>query len=233
MIGDNILILAPHCDDEVLGCGGAIDILVKEGKTVIVAIVTNGHIGAPELFKKEGTAKVRREAVNAGDFLGVKNVEFMDFPGPRLDSVPSYQISLAISELIKKYKINTLFIPHRGDLHKDHRISYEAALVAGRPTSGSTVKTILSYETLSETEWAAPFAEDAFIPTVYIDISESMNRKKEAFAIYTTQIRPHPHPRSLQNIESLAQRRGATVGMQYAEAFMLVRSLTNIKSTNH
>ena len=224
MIGDRILVIAPHCDDEVLGCGGVIKKFVEQGKSVHVAIVTNGNIGAPELFKAEGTAKVREEAVHANNFLGVKEVIFLDFPGPRLDSVPSYKIAMAFSKTIDKHKIDTLFIPHRGDLHKDHRITYEAALVAARPTADATVNTVLAYETLSETEWAAPFGDDAFIPNIFIDIEETLEYKKNAFKIYTTQLRKFPHPRSIKGIENLAMYRGATVGLEAAECFMMVRA---------
>lgn len=222
---EKILILAPHCDDEILGCGGAIARYIEEGVAVYVAVVTNGHIGAPELFSEEGTKQVRKEAVEAHQFLGVEETFFLDFPAPKLDSVPSYKLSIEVNKLIKTHQITTLYIPHRGDIHKDHRLTYEAALVAARPVNGCTVRKIYAYETLSETEWAAPFGDDMFIPTMFVDITEHIEKKKRAFQFFETQIKEFPHSRSLKSIEILSNYRGATVGINNAEAFMLVREI--------
>lgn len=222
---NNILIVAPHCDDEILGCGGIMAKYVDKGADVYVAIITNGHLGAPELFKKEGTEKVRAEAVQSHKFLGVKETFFLDFPAIRLDTTPAYQISLRLSEIIKNAGIDTLYLPHRGDIHKDHRITFEAALVAARPIDNNPVKRIYAYETLSETEWAPPFGDDAFIPTVFEDVTGYIEKKQEAFKFFTTQLKTFPHPRSLKGMESLANFRGSTIGVNFAEAFMLIREI--------
>lgn len=221
----NILVLAPHNDDEVLGCGGVMAKYIKEGKKVIVAVVTNGHLGAPELFSKEGTEKVRKEALEAHSYLGVSETVFLDFPAINLDALPAYKLSLAISKIIKKFEIDTLFIPHRGDIHKDHKITYEAALVAARPIDGCTVKRIYAYETLSETEWAAPFGDDVFIPNVFVNIENEIEDKLKAFRFFSTQIKQFPHSRSPEIIRVLSNYRGATVGFSNAEAFTLIRSI--------
>jgi len=222
---NNILIVAPHCDDEILGCGGIMTKYLASGKNVYVAIVTNGHIGAPELFSKEGTEKVRSEALQAHHYLGVNQTIFLDFPAVNLDALPVYKLSLAISNVIKEFAIDTMFIPHRGDIHKDHRITYEAALVAARPINKCTVKRIYAYETLSETEWAAPFGDDVFIPTVFVNIENEIQEKLKAFAFFSTQIKEFPHSRSPEIIMALSNLRGATVGCANAEAFMLIRSI--------
>ena len=138
----NVLIVAPHCDDEVLGCGGVIEKHAKASDNVFVLMITNGHIGAPELFKAEDTAQNRVEAKAANDFLGVKEVIFFDFPAPRLDSIPSYTISLAISKVIRGKEIETMYIPHKGDIHRDHFVTHECSLVAARPINNCSVKTI-------------------------------------------------------------------------------------------
>ena len=223
----NVLIVAPHADDEILGCGGIMAKSQIKDVAVYVAIVTNGNLGAPELFKKEGTEKVRSEALEAHRFLGVKKTFFLDFPAPRLDTIPSYKLSLELEKIIRENQITDLYLPHRGDIHKDHRITYEAALVSARPINKNPVKRILSYETLSETEWAAPFSDDAFIPTVFEDISEFIKIKKKAFQFFTTQEKRFPHPRSLKTIEILSNFRGATIGVNNAEAFMLIREIKN------
>lgn len=221
----SILIVAPHADDEILGCGGIMAKNKKENIEVYVAIVTNGYLGAPELFKIEGTERVRSEALKAHQYLGIKKTYFLDFPAPRLDTIPSYKLSMRLEGIIRENEITDLYIPHRGDIHKDHRITFEAALVSARPINNNPVKRIYTYETLSETEWAAPFGDDAFIPTVFEDISNHIEEKKEAFKYFTTQIKEFPHPRSLESIENLSKLRGATVGFINAEAFMLIREI--------
>ena len=221
---NKILIIAPHPDDEILGCGGVIAKYIAQKKEIYIAVATNGHLGAPELFPKEGTQKVQKEAIQSHQFLGVKKTIFLNFPVLQLESSPSYKLSIAISKLIKEFKIDTMLIPHRGDIHKDHRICFEAALVAARPLHCS-VKKILAYETLSETEWAAPFGDDAFIPTIFEDITGFIQNKLDAFTFFTTQQKEFPHPRSLKTIEALSHFRGATVGLKNAEAFMLIREI--------
>jgi len=222
---NKILIIAPHADDDILGCGGIMAKYQNKGVDTYVIIVTNGHLGAPELFKKEGTEKVRKEALKAHRYLGIKKTFFLDFPAPRLDTIPSYKLSIEIEKIIRKNNISDLYIPHRGDIHKDHRITFEAALVSARPINNNPVKRIYTYETLSETEWAAPYGDDAFIPTIFEDISDFIEVKKNAFKFFTTQIKKFPHPRSLESIENLSKIRGATVGFKNAEAFMLIREL--------
>lgn len=223
----NILVVAPHCDDEVLGCGGVIEKHAKAGDEVYVLMITNGHIGAPELFKAEDTAQNRAEAQVANDFLGVKEVIFFDFPAPRLDSIPSYTLSLAISKVIRGKEIETMYIPHKGDIHRDHFVTHECSLVAARPINNCPVKTIYAYETLSETEWAMPSQNEAFIPTVFVNITDHIDSKIESFAKYEGQVKQFPHPRSAESIRALAMHRGATVGFHYAEAFMLIRDIKN------
>jgi LmbE family N-acetylglucosaminyl deacetylase len=221
----NILIIAPHNDDEILGCGGIMAKYIKQGKTVYVAVVTNGFLGAPELFSEEGTRELQGEAKNAHNYLGVEETFFLNFPAVNLDVIPAYKLSLALSKIITDFSIDTLYIPHRGDIHKDHRITYEAALVAGRPLNNCTVKRIYAYETLSETEWAAPFGDDVFIPTVFVNIEDEIDAKVEAFRFFKSQIKEFPHTRSPEIIRVLSNFRGATVGCRNAEAFMLIREI--------
>ena len=196
---------------------------LAENVPVFVAIVTNGYLGAPELFKKDGTNKVRQEALSAHRYLGVEKTYFLDFPCPRLDTIPSYKLSLEIEKILRSQLISDLYLPHRGDIHKDHRITFEASLVAARPVNDCPVNRIFSYETLSETEWAYPSGNEVFIPTVFENINDFIDSKINAFQFFTTQIKQFPHPRSVEIIESLSRLRGSAVGYQHAEAFMLIR----------
>ncbi|MDR1459636.1 MAG: PIG-L family deacetylase [Bacteroidales bacterium] len=170
--------------------------------------------------------KIRTEALNAHSLLGVKETFFLDFPAPALDQYPGYKISMVVSKYLRDYQIDTVYIPHRGDIHKDHKMVFDALLVACRPVGDYFVKRIYAYETLSETEWAAPYSNDAFIPTVFCSYSENeFSMKMKAMQCYKSQLRAFPHSRSLETLEALAKFRGATVTRERAETFMLIREI--------
>lgn len=217
-----VLVIAPHPDDEVLGCGGTIRKYSKEKAEVYVLIVTKG---SPRLYEQTRIVNIRKEALDAHEILGVKETRFLDFPAPDLDITSQADISMSISEVIRQWDIQVLFLPHRGDIHHDHRIVFQAGLVAARPNAHCPVKTIYSYETLSETEWAAPFASEVFIPNYFVDISGEMEDKLLAMSMYASQLREFPSSRSLKTIEALATFRGSTAGFERGEAFMLIRQL--------
>lgn len=226
-MGNNILVVAPHADDEVLGCGATIYKKIKEGYNVYVLIMTNASKSDPTIFSPKRIERVRREALEAHRFLGVKQTIFLDFPAPALDQYPSYKMSMKVSEFIKEYCIETVYLPHRGDIHKDHKMVFDAVLVACRPVGDYSVKNIYAYETLSETEWAAPYSNDVFIPNVFELCSEqALEVKLKAMECYKSQLKVFPNPRSLVALSALAKLRGATVSKQYAEAFMLIRTIT-------
>lgn len=217
---NKILIVAPHPDDEVLGCGGIINKYAKKGKEVYVVVITRG---TPKMYAEDRIENVRNEALAAHKLLGVNETVFFDFHAPELDITSQAAISGKISSIIKQFEIDTLFIPHRGDIHSDHRVVYNASIVSGRPVGSSTVKRIYAYETLSETEWAAPFGDDAFIPTYFVNVKNSFDNKLQAMSCFKSQLKEFPNSRSLETIEALAKFRGATVGAERAEAFMTVR----------
>ena len=218
----NILVIAPHPDDEVLGCGATIRKYINDGNKVFVLIATRG---SSRLFNQIRIDNVRSEALEAHKILGITKTFFLDYPAPELDTVPMADISHDFSKIITENKIEVVFLPHRGDIHNDHRVVFNAGLVASRPVGNCTVKEIYAYETLSETEWAAPFGEDAFIPTCFINVEETIEVKKEALKCFKSQLKDFPNPRSLETIEALSMFRGSTVGFKNAEAFMIIRQI--------
>ena len=223
---DKVLIIAPHPDDEILGCGGTIKKLLNNAKEVSVLVVTNAHFGDPCAYPLEGIQRIRGCALSAHQYLGIKETFFMDFPAPRLDTFPSYKISMAMSELLRDKKFDTVFIPHHGDIHRDHKVVFDSALVACRPVNNCSVKSVYAYETLSETEWGAPYQSEAFIPNVFVELTgEEFNAKCNAMNFFKSQIREFPSSRSIEAIEALAKYRGASVSCARAEAFMLIRDI--------
>lgn len=217
-----ILIIAPHPDDEIIGVGGTIANRVKAGHDVYVCIVTKGC--AP-LFSIESVEKVRNECKEADAFLGVKETTFLDFPAAMMEDVPRYKLNDALVKEIQRIKPDEVYIPHRGDMQLDHKLVVDAAMVALRPKYKHVVKRIYTYETLSETGWDVPNTINEFIPTVYENISYTLELKLQAMRIFKSQLAEFPNARSTEAIEALAKYRGSTVTVNAAEAFALVREI--------
>lgn len=221
-MNSRVLVVAPHPDDEVLGCGGTIARHVAQDDEVHVLVVTRG---ASELYPLEEEEEVRQEARAAHLILGVSDTHFLDFPAPKLDTIPVYQLADAIAHIIRQYQPQIVYLPHRGDIHLDHQRVYQATLVAARPINHCPVRQLLCYETLSETEWAPPWSDTAFVPNVFVDITDYLDLKLKAMHCYKSELQYAPHPRSLYGIETLARQRGSTVSLSAAEVFMLVRQI--------
>ena len=211
-----ILVYAPHNDDEVLGVGGTMAKLAAQGHEVYVCEVTRGLI-------QENVDKLRCEAKKAHEILGVKETLFLDLPVVELKNLPVRELNKKFLDATKKVSPDVVFIPHKGDMHIDHYAVAMAAMVALRPVELPGLKAIYAYETLSETEWNIPSAENLFVPNVWVDISDYIEKKKNAMECYQSQLREFPNPRSLRAIESLSEYRGSTVCKKNAEAFMLIR----------
>lgn len=226
-MNSGVLILAAHPDDEVLGCGGTIAKLAQQGATIHVAFLADG-VSSRSSDPKAQQAELasRRIAVQkASDILGVKSVSFGDFPDNRMDTIALLDIIKPIEALVAKFQADMVFTHHAGDLNIDHRRIHEAVGVACRPQCGHPVKTLLCFEVPSSTEWQLSGSAQTFAPNWFVDISDTLDRKLVALEAYAAELRPWPHPRSRQGIEHLARWRGAIVGVDAAEAFMLGRQL--------
>lgn len=223
----SILVLAAHPDDEVLGCGGTIAKLAQEGATIHVAFLADGVSSrSGDLTVQQAELASRRIAAQkACDILGVKSLSFGDFPDNRMDTIALLDIIKPIETLVAKYQADMVFTHHAGDVNIDHRRIHEAVSAACRPQPGYPVKTLLCFEVPSSTEWQLPGSAPAFVPNWFVDISDSLDRKLAALEAYTAELRLWPHPRSRQGVEHLARWRGATVGVEAAEAFILGRQL--------
>lgn len=212
-----ILVFAPHNDDEVLGVGGTIAKYAKQGHEVFICEVTAW------LEQKERTQSLQDQACVAHDILGVKETIFLNLPVVHLKETATHIKNRKFCDVVESIRPNIAFIPHVGDMHIDHTETAMAAMVALRPINNPQLQAIYTYETLSETEWNIPNVSNAFLPTTWSDITETFDKKIEAMKCFTTQLHDFPHPRSIKAIESLANLRGSTIGVRYAESFMAVR----------
>jgi len=226
----NILVIGAHPDDELLGVAGTIARHIKNGDDVFVYLLTDGHTSryrdnekiaehTPEVVARIESAK------KAAAFLGIKELEFAPFNDQRLDTVPMIELVQDIEKYASKINPEIVYTHHRGDVNRDHQVTFTASLTAFRSTGEHYPKRLLCYETISSTEWGAPFAESVFMPNVFIDISDFMDIKLQALDLYRQEMRDFPHPRSMEGIRTSAKRWGSVIGTQAAEAFMLVREV--------
>ena len=219
-----VLILAPHADDEILGCGGFISKYSKLNYQINVLVLTNANKGAPEIFPPEIIKSIRDEAKKANNLIGTHRLFFENLPAINLNNYPVYKISNIIDKYLTKIDPEIVFIPSKNDIHDDHKIIFKAAKVSMRPNRKKNLKKILSYEVLSETEWN----EDGkfFNPNYFVKLSKSdLNKKKKAFLKYKSQVKKFPHPRSKEAIVNLSKVRGGQAFTEYAEAFKVEKIL--------
>jgi len=216
------LVIAPHIDDEVLGAGGAMARWAREGHSVQVLVVTRGR---PPLFSHAEEDRCREESRAAHSRLGVAATWYLDLPAAELDGLPHWIVNGKVGEVVRSCAPDEMYIPFLGDVHMDHQLVFQSAMVAARPCREGWPRRVYAYETLSETNWNAPFLTPPFAPNHFVDISATLETKLEAMALYQSQVRPAPHERSLPALRALATLRGATVGLAAAEAFITIRTV--------
>lgn len=212
-----VLVLSPHPDDEILGAGGSIARHVADGDEVHVVYVTKTY--SPD-WSDEFRSERYEEIVQVSEILGFKWSRLC-LPVLKLHDMSRKELYEKIEGSINFAEPDTVYIPWRGDINPDHRIVHEVAMSALRPYTAPTVKTILAYETLSETEWG----HKPFWPNVYVDIRLHLEKKIEAMKAYASELKMIPHPRSPEGIREKARIRGSEARLLAAEAFMLMRKI--------
>ena len=219
-----ILVLSPHADDEILGCGGFISKYSKLKYNIFVLILTNANKGAPEIFSEEKINKIRNEAKRANNIIGTSKIFFENLPALNLNNYPFYKITEIIENYLKNIDPEIVLIPSSNDIHEDHKIIFKAAKVSMRTNKKRNIKKILSYEVLSETEWNEN--EKSFNPNYFVNLKKSeIDNKVKAFLKYKSQVKKFPHPRSKEAIINLSKVRGSLSFMEYAEAFKVEKIL--------
>jgi LmbE family N-acetylglucosaminyl deacetylase len=219
ILGERALVLVAHPDDEVIGCGGTLARLAREGYAVTVAAMTDGVYARQVVL---GSAARRWD-----QFLAVSRL--LDFtpvawkwhvPDNESDGVPRLELARCVEALLAEHRPDVVLTHSRCDLNVDHRRVHEAALVALRPVPGAPSRDLYCFEVPSSTEWGL----EPFRPALHVDIGgEPLQLKLDAMDLYAEEVRTEPHPRSRRSLEALAAWRGACCGRQAAEAFEVVR----------
>jgi LmbE family N-acetylglucosaminyl deacetylase len=225
-----VLVIAAHPDDEVLGCGGTMAKHVQNGDIVHSVILAEGITSRDKRRNRETRIEelshLNKAAKIANDILGVHSVKLLDFPDNRMDTLDRLDIIKTVEELINDTRPDIVYTHHIGDVNIDHRRIHEAVVTACRPIPNNhIVKKLLFFETASSTEWMTPGSAPPFVPNWYVDISETLNLKLKSLGAYEYEMRDWPHARSIKALEHLAYWRGANIGTEAAEAFILGRNI--------
>ena len=225
----NILIVAAHPDDEILGVGGTVARHVENGDEVYALILGEGQTSRFDKREDAGTEIVGRlhdDTRQAAKVLGIRQVFFEDFPDNRFDSVALLEIVKAVEHRVRELAPQIIYTHHGGDLNVDHQRTSQAVLTATRPMKGQSVKEIYAFETVSSTEWNFAYGDAQFAPNVFVKLTkEQFVKKVRAMEAYKTELCQYPHPRSLEMLEAVARRWGGVCGGSYVEAFEAVRIL--------
>jgi LmbE family N-acetylglucosaminyl deacetylase len=220
----DILAIAVHPDDETLGCGGTLLRLADSGARLHWLLLTSAY--QPE-YTAEEIAQQDRQVAAVKAAYPFASLLWLKLPSTRLEMVPVNQLVIAIRQVVEQIRPEVVFVPNRSDAHSDHRAAHEAISAVCKPfyLSSLGIRRVLACEILSETDAMAPLPENAFLPNVFVDVGKTLPRKLEIMRLYESELQTEPLPRSLSSISALARHRGATVGIEHAEAFMLLREL--------
>ena len=223
-----VLVVAAHPDDEVLGCGATLALRAARGDVLNIAIlgegVTSRYARQADADRAE-VAALREDARAVAAMLGAKSVVFGGLPDNRFDAVALLDVVKQVEAWVHDVDPDVIYTHHPGDLNVDHRVTFQAVLTATRPVPGCRVKELYACEVASSTEWAFQQLVPPFRPNVFEDVTRTIDLKVRALERYRGEHRPFPHPRSGDALRAAARRWGSVAGVEYAEAFELIRAI--------
>ncbi len=216
-----VMAVAVHPDDETLGCGGTLLKHRQQGDDVHWLIATEMNTGAG--YNEEQIAARDAEIEQVAAAYQFSEVHRLGLPVAKVDTLPLADVVGKLSALLARVKPDILYLPFKSDVHSDHRILFDCLYSCSKSFRVPFLKRVLMMETISETEFAPPFAENAFMPNSFVDISDHLEKKLNIFSLYKSEVGRHPFPRSLENLRALALYRGAMAQCHYAESFVLLK----------
>lgn len=218
-----VAVVAPHPDDETLGCGGTLLKHIARGDRVHWIIFT--RITTAMGFTEERVRSRDDEIRRVAESYGFAGTHCLDFPTMQLDRVPKSDLVGALGAVVKQLGVHTLYVPYRNDAHSDHAAVFDACAACTKTFRYPTVRSVRAYETLSETEFGVKPEDPGFRPNLLVDVSNFLDRKLEIMSIYASEMAPFPFPRSDVALRAQAQLRGIQCGTTAAEAFMLLKEI--------
>lgn len=218
-----VMVVAVHPDDETLGCGGSLLRLGEMGKELAWVIVTTTENST--IFSKEYTEKRRGEIDRVKNAYGFSKTYQLPFEAGMLEETPKINVVKAINEAVKDFQPDTIFLPFPWDIHKEHQVTFEAALACTKVFRNPFIKRVILMETPSETDFVPANVVQSFTPNLFVDITNQLEKKLEIMQIFDSEVLPHPFPRSLESIRALAVYRGGQAGCGAVESFMMIKEI--------
>jgi LmbE family N-acetylglucosaminyl deacetylase len=218
-----VLIVAPHADDETLGCGGTILRYIESGYEVHWLLVTAMTVEGG--FTSEQIQTRAKEIEKVNTLYGFSSVHELNLPAAALETLAKGEVINAISRVIQTIQPSDVFTVYRNDAHSDHEIVFDAVMSSTKSFRYPFIKRIMAYETLSETDFGMKPEDGGFKPNVFIDIAPHLLKKLQIMEVYESEIAEFPFPRSRKALESLACIRGVQSNSHAAEAFMLIKEI--------
>ncbi len=219
---NKVLVVAVHGDDETLGCGGTLLKHKAQGDEIHWLLITGPTENHPFNFSKDVIAKRNETIKKVGEMYDFDSISYLALPTIFVHQVDFGDIVHKVSSVINEVRPNIIYMMNNNDVHSDHRVSFDAVYSCTKSFRYPFVEKIYMMETLSETEFAPAISSKTFIPNVYVDITDYIDKKLEIMAQYDTEVMKEPYPRSLSSIKALARLRGSRAGVMYAEAFQLL-----------
>ncbi len=215
-----ILVFAPHPDDETLGCSGFLLNLKKSGNEINWLLFT--EINEKYGWNKNQVIRKNEQILKVMNKYRFRNLYELGYKPSSLDKISNSELVGKVKQILGSLKPDIILIPHHADIHTDHQVAHKVILSASKNFRNKYIKTIISYETLSETEFASPRKENMFLPNFYVDITKHLKEKLEIMEIYKQELMKEPYPRSKSSIRAQARLRGSRIGVKYAEAFSVL-----------
>lgn len=222
-MSNTILVVAPHADDETLGCGGTLLRHRAAGDAVHWLLVTDipkgAAVGSAEAASRE------QEIEQLSEIMGFDAVHRLGLPPTELDKAPLADLINRVGDVVRHVEPEVVYLPFPGDTHSDHGVAFRASSAATKWFRYPSIRGVRLYETLSETNFAIDPTQSPFRPNCYVDISDHVEKKLEALAVFASEMGTHPFPRSPDSVRALATLRGSEAGVAAAEAFMIVKQI--------
>ena len=219
------LVVAPHPDDELLGCGGTLLRRASEGGVIgwllMTALTNEQGWSGQRIYERSLEINQVREG------LSIESSHFyeLNLPTTELDQIPMTKLIGKISVVFSDFEPDEILLPHPGDVHSDHRVTFDAASACTKWFRYPSVKRVLTYETLSETEFGLNPVEHSFTPNLFVNIADYLEMKLNLLSIYRSEIGEHPFPRSFESVRALSVLRGSQIGSNAAEAFQILKQM--------
>jgi LmbE family N-acetylglucosaminyl deacetylase len=217
----SVIVVSAHPDDEILGCGGTLIKHREAGDKIDWLITTN--ISESKGFSSERVKTRQQEIEEVAQKLNIHKTYKLDYPTMCLTDESLLSMIPEISKVFNESTPEVIYILNRSDAHSDHLITFKAVMACTKSFRYPFIKKVFMYECISETEFGAALPENHFMPTYFVDISPYLIEKIAILSIYESEIGEHPFPRSNRNVEALATFRGATAGVEYAEAYQILK----------